>query len=210
VHIYDVHLSWFLLAPVNHFQNRIYALYTSIPVATLSSCSLYFVCSLFRLLQCHEIFLRTRTMLWKTLLLLSESIFSVRSNTLVFKFYILLDIQVVVVVKPVFYTTGLSSLSYFLLLFLCRPMAAGLATFICDYGSSGEFPAPQPRCWCFSRPLLQIFFVKTQKTFALHFFQELQIFCGELCFNCRSHMHLWYHGHQGSNYWFMSSGGRCT
>jgi hypothetical protein len=34
------------------------------------------------------------------------------------------------------------------------------------------------------------FFAKTQKTFALHFIEELQIFCGELCFNRRSHMHL--------------------
>jgi hypothetical protein len=96
--------------------------YTSIPVATLWSCSLYFVCSLFWLLQWHEFFLKKITMLWKTWLLLSESIFSVRSNTLVFKCYILLDIQVVVIVKHVLYTIGLSSLSYFLLLFLCRPM----------------------------------------------------------------------------------------
>jgi hypothetical protein len=41
------HLSWFLLTLDNHFQNRIYALYTSIHVATLWSCSPYFICRLF-------------------------------------------------------------------------------------------------------------------------------------------------------------------
>jgi hypothetical protein len=77
VHIYYVHLSWFLLALDNHFWNRIYALYTSIHVATLWFSGLINPISFlfyFWLLQCHEIFLKKRIMLWKTWFLLSESI----------------------------------------------------------------------------------------------------------------------------------------
>jgi hypothetical protein len=73
--------------------------------------------------------------LLKTWFLLCESTFSVHSNILV------------VVVKPVFYNTGSSSLSYCLLLF-CAGQWPSVQPLICDYVSSHEIPAPQPRCWC--------------------------------------------------------------
>jgi hypothetical protein len=108
-----------------------------------------------------------KNILWKTWFLLSESIFSIRPNIIVSKHYILLDIQVIVVVKPVFYTTR-----------------------------AGQWPPVQTYMWLWQRwwvPCAASAVLVLSRTL-------LQIFSGELCFNPWSHMHLWYHGHQGNDY----------
>jgi hypothetical protein len=61
-------------------------------------------------------------------------IFSVWPNILAFKHYILHDIQEEVVCL-FFYCS-------------CAGQWPWVQPLICDYGSGGEFPALQPRCWC--------------------------------------------------------------